>query len=100
VVLVLGGLDKSLDFTRLRDPVKERVRALIVLGQAATKLESTFSDLVPVFHAENILNCVHMAMDAAKSGDTVLFSPGCASFDMFRNYKDRGEKFKTVVREL
>jgi UDP-N-acetylmuramoylalanine--D-glutamate ligase len=100
VVLIMGGLDKDLDFEGLKEPIGQKARALVVIGQAAAKLEEGFRDIVPVVRADDLRDAVRRSLDLAKEGDTVLFSPGCASFDMFRNYKDRGSQFKALVRNL
>jgi UDP-N-acetylmuramoylalanine--D-glutamate ligase len=100
VVLIMGGLDKDLDFRGLRKSIGEKARALVVLGQAAPKLESVFGDIVPVRRAIDLEDSIRTALTLAEKGDTVLFSPGCASFDMFRNYKDRGNRFKAAVRGM
>jgi UDP-N-acetylmuramoylalanine--D-glutamate ligase len=100
VVLIMGGLDKDLDFGGLKEPIERKARALVLLGQAAPKLEEGFRDLVPVVRAHDLEDAVRKSLDLAKEGDAVLFSPGCASFDMFKDYKDRGNQFKALVRGL
>jgi len=101
VVLIAGGSDKGLDFTPLRPIVKERVEALVAIGETAGKLEEAFSGVTAVRRAQSLEEAVEEAFRAAREvGAPVLLSPGCASFDMFSNYKERGEAFKRAVKLL
>jgi len=100
VVLIAGGKDKGLDFKVLSPIVKERVKGVVSIGEAAPLIEESFSPLVEVKRAESMDEAVRLAFSMASSGDVVLLSPGCASFDMFKNYADRGEAFKRAVRKL
>ncbi|MEO2066116.1 MAG: UDP-N-acetylmuramoyl-L-alanine--D-glutamate ligase, partial [Desulfurobacteriaceae bacterium] len=80
--------------------VKERVKGVVSIGEAAPIIEESFSPLVEVKRAESMDEAVRLAFSMASSGDVVLLSPGCASFDMFKNYADRGEAFRRAVRKL
>jgi UDP-N-acetylmuramoylalanine--D-glutamate ligase len=100
VVLIAGGLDKELDFEPLRPQVRARVKTLILIGQAATKLEKVFATDTRCVRAGSLVEAVHAAKAAARPGDTVLLSPGCASFDMFDDYADRGNQFRQCVRSM
>jgi UDP-N-acetylmuramoylalanine--D-glutamate ligase len=100
VILIMGGMDKGEDFSVLRDVVKERVRALVLLGQAKEKIRSALGDVVETFVADNMDEAVRVAFSMASAGDTVMLSPGCASFDMFRDFEERGRRFKEAVRGL
>ncbi len=100
VILIAGGKDKDSDFSVLNERIRERVRCVILLGHAADKMERTFRGLVPLKRAGSLSEAVRMARAAARSGDIVLLSPACASFDMFRDFEDRGEQFKELVRGL
>ena len=101
IVWIAGGKDKGNDYQPLFKLVKERVHTLICLGADNRKLHENFADKV-----ERIVDCssareaVELAYRYAKAGDTVLLSPACASFDLFKNYEDRGRQFKAAVREL
>jgi UDP-N-acetylmuramoylalanine--D-glutamate ligase len=97
-VLIAGGLDKELDFEPLRPAVRAWVKRLVLIGQAAPKLERVFADDTACVRAGSIEEAVQLARAHAQPGDTVLLSPGCASFDMFRDYADRGNRFKACVQ--
>ena len=98
VVLIAGGLDKDLDFEPLRPKVRAWVRKLVLIGAAAPKLARTFAGSTDCIRAGSLDEAVQIARRDARPGDTVLLSPGCASFDMFRDYADRGDQFKACVR--
>ena len=100
LVLLLGGRDKNGDFTALRELITQRVRAVVVMGEAADKIAKQIQGTVPVHAAERMEPAVRTAASLAREGDIVLLSPGCASFDQFANYEERGEAFKSAVRKL
>lgn len=100
VVLIAGGESKGGDFAVLRDEVRARVRALVLLGRDAGTIERTLGDATAVARAIDMEDAVSRAHALACAGDVVLLSPGCASFDMFRNYEHRGETFMAAVRAL
>ncbi len=101
VIWIAGGVDKGNDYTQIEDLVKQKVKLLICLGKDNEKLVSFFSDLVPeIRQTQSIEEAVRMGIQAGKPGDVVLLSPACASFDLFRNYEDRGEQFKAAVKKL
>lgn len=101
VVLILGGVDKGNDYNMLRDLVKQKVKAIVCLGKDNRRIHDAFEDdveiIVNTFSAQE---AVQVAYHLAKKGDTVLLSPACASFDLFKNYEDRGTQFKQAVKEL
>ncbi len=99
VILIAGGLDKGIDLGVLRSKVG-KLKALVAIGKARPKLKEIFRDLIPVFEAEDMEKAVKLAFSAAKSGECVLLSPSCASFDLFLDYKHRGEVFQEAVRRL
>ena len=107
IILIAGGYDKNLDYTPIAKPIVEKVKALILLGQTSGKifdavkneLESQGKDL-KIYMCENLKQTVETAKKIAKPGQVVLFSPASASFDMFKNFADRGEQFKKLVNEL
>ena len=101
VVLILGGVDKGNDYTLLEDLVKEKVKAIICLGTDNRKIHEAFGNLVStIVNTSTVAEAVHGAFHFAGKGDVVLLSPACASFDLFKNYEDRGNQFKQVVKEL
>lgn len=100
LILIAGGRDKGSDFTLLRSLVRERVKLLILLGESVSKIKTALGDLVPVKKVNSLEEAVKIGYQAGSPGDLVLLSPGCASFDMFRNYQERGEIFKRSVRQL
>ena len=103
VVWIAGGTDKGNDYSVLKDLVRDKVKAVVCLGIDNRKLHEAFEDIVG---SENIKDthsageAVKVASEYAEAGDVVLLSPCCASFDLFNNYEDRGEKFKEAVRAL
>ncbi len=100
IVAIMGGLDKGGDFSTLRRLVRERVKSLVLIGKAAGKLEAALGDCAVTRRAGDLREAVALATGMAKSGDVVLLSPACASFDMFTDFEDRGRIFKRLVREL
>jgi UDP-N-acetylmuramoylalanine--D-glutamate ligase len=99
-LLILGGIDRRSDYSVLRGLVAEKVSAVVCLGSEREKIFSALMDLGMTVHAGSMEEAVKMAKLLAKSGSTVLFSPGCPSFDAFDNYKNRGNKFKELVSGL
>jgi UDP-N-acetylmuramoylalanine--D-glutamate ligase len=100
VIMICGGRDKHIDFGVLRDLVKSKVKKMITIGEAKDKLKETFESVVTVDRCDSLENAVKKAKAAAKTGEFVLFSPMCASFDMFENFEHRGKVFKDIVNEL
>ena len=101
VILILGGVDKGNDYSLLTDLVKEKVKAIVCLGTENRKIHEAFGDMVPLMvNTENAKDAVQSAFHFASKGDVVLLSPACASFDLFKNYEDRGNQFKQAVKEL
>ncbi|MEW6739646.1 MAG: UDP-N-acetylmuramoyl-L-alanine--D-glutamate ligase [Nitrospirota bacterium] len=101
VVLIAGGRDKDSDFTILRPLIKEKVKSLVLIGEARDKIKKAVGDVAKdVFMEEDFKAAVIKAKHAASPGDVVLLSPACASFDMFRDFEDRGRQFKKAVMEL
>lgn len=100
LVWVAGGVDKGNDYSLLVEEVKKKVRVLICLGADNSKLLSAFDKVVPtVVEARSAAAAVELAIKYGQKGDTVLLSPACASFDLFKNYEDRGTQFREAVRE-
>ena len=101
LILLMGGVDKGNEYEVLDSLVKEKVKGLICLGIDNSKLESHFGDIVPqIFSTDSLASAVLKAKEWAVAGDVVLLSPACASFDLFKNYEDRGYQFKNSVKQL
>jgi UDP-N-acetylmuramoylalanine--D-glutamate ligase len=101
VVLILGGVDKGNDYSLLREMVREKVKAIVCMGVDNRKIHEAFHDDVAVMvNTASALEAVHAAFHFANKGDVVLLSPACASFDLFKNYEDRGKQFKEAVLDL
>ena len=101
VIWIAGGQDKGNDYEAIMDLVKNKVKALICLGLDNKKLYESFSTKVNyISETTTMREAVRRAASLASPGDTVLLSPACASFDLFRDYKDRGDQFKKEVNEL
>ena len=101
VILIIGGKDKGNDYNAIRDLVLQKCSGLVYLGADNTKLHNFFDPLgIPVRDTHSMRECVEACYEMAKPGETVLLSPCCASFDLFKNMEDRGDQFKTLVRNL
>ncbi len=100
VVLIAGGRDKKSDFTAIRDLVKTKVRYLVLIGEAKNKLAHSLRDTAPLIGVSTMDEAVEKSFYLAQRGDMVLLSPMCASFDMFKDYHERGKVFKEAVRGL
>ena len=100
-ILIIGGKDKGNDYDAIKPLVKEKCVGLVYLGADNKKLHDNFDNMgIPVRDTHSMKECVEACYEMAKPGDTVLLSPCCASFDLFKNMEDRGEQFKTLVRSL
>ncbi len=100
-ILILGGVDKGNDYSLIAELMKEKVKAIICLGTDNSKIHEAFDHIVgTIVNTNNALDAVHAAFHFAGKGDVVLLSPACASFDLFKNYEDRGNQFKQAVKEL
>jgi UDP-N-acetylmuramoylalanine--D-glutamate ligase len=102
VVLIMGGLNKKGDFSRLKSLVHHRVKTLVVMGQAKDEIITALAGDPGhgILEADSMEQAVQKAFDAAVDGDTVLLSPACASFDMFTSYAQRGERFRQIVERM
>ncbi len=101
VVLLMGGVDKGNDYTMLTDLVRSRVRGIVCIGKDNKSIHEAFENEVEIIvNSMEMQEAVQIASHIARKGDTVLLSPACASFDLFKNYEDRGDQFKAAVREL
>jgi UDP-N-acetylmuramoylalanine--D-glutamate ligase len=100
-ILILGGVDKGNDYTLLDDLVKEKVKAIVCMGVDNQKIHDAFGSMVEkMVDVQSAEEAVRVAFELAGKGDTVLLSPACASFDLFKNYEERGTKFKAAVKDL
>jgi UDP-N-acetylmuramoylalanine--D-glutamate ligase len=100
VVLIAGGKDKGVDFRPLRDALGRKARAVVLLGEARDRMARELAGAAPITVACTLAQAVRAAAEAAREGDAVVFSPACSSFDMFRNFEERGEAFRKAVEEL
>lgn len=101
VVLIMGGVDKGNDYNILKDLIHSKVSAIVCIGKDNARIHEAFDDETEVIvNTNSMKEAVTLAYHLAKKGDTVLLSPACASFDLFKNYEDRGDQFKAAVREL
>lgn len=101
VILIMGGVDKGNDYEMLRDMVRQKVKAIVCLGKDNKRIHEAFEDDVEIIvNTFSAHEAVQVAYHLAKKGNTVLLSPACASFDLFKNYEDRGNQFKMAVKEL
>jgi UDP-N-acetylmuramoylalanine--D-glutamate ligase len=100
-VLVLGGTDKGNDYGLIAELVKDKVKAIVCMGVDNKKIIEAFKDIVPVIvETDSAKKAVNASFKLSAKGDVVLLSPACASFDLFKNYEDRGTQFKNAVKEL
>ncbi|MCK4710449.1 MAG: UDP-N-acetylmuramoyl-L-alanine--D-glutamate ligase, partial [Gammaproteobacteria bacterium] len=100
VILIAGGESKEADLKPLRNPVADKVKAMILLGRDAALLEEVCQGVTEIIHASCMYDAVVKANELAESGDNVLLSPACASFDMFKNYAHRGDVFTDAVKAV
>lgn len=99
-VLIAGGRDKLGSYAPLVEALREKGRALVVMGEAADKIAAAVGDALPVVRASSMAGAVKLAFELAHPGDAVLLSPACSSFDMFKSYAERGDRFTEAVRAL
>lgn len=99
-VLILGGVDKGNDYSLLRELVGEKVKAIVCMGTDNSKIHDAFASVVKTVDTSSAAEAVQTAFALGSPGDVVLLSPACASFDLFKNYEDRGNQFKEAVRNL
>ena len=107
IVLIAGGYDKHLDYAPIGKPIVDKVRTLILMGATADKIEKAVQDellrqgkQMPIYRCDTLEQTVNLAHEKAKPGDVVLFSPASASFDLFKNFEERGNLFKELVKKL
>ena len=100
VVAIMGGRYKGGDFADLRDAVRGRVRAIVAIGEATPLIDAALGDLVTLRHADSMAEAVRVAYDAAPRPGVVVLAPACSSFDMFRDYIDRGDQFRAAAKAM
>lgn len=101
VVLILGGVDKGNEYAILEELVREKVKAIVCMGKDNSKIKAAFDKIVPLMvEADSADEAVELSFRIAEKGEVVLLSPACASFDLFKNYEDRGDQFKNAVKKL
>jgi len=100
IIMICGGRDKNIDFLVLRDLVGQKVKKMVVIGEAREKIRKAFQDVVSLEEAKDLEQAVIRAWENAAAGDVVIFSPMCTSFDMFSNFEERGRVYKTIVNRL
>jgi len=98
--LIAGGQDKGGSYAPLAEPLRQKARALVLLGEAADRMQSELEEYVEIVRVASLDEAVETATRLARSGDSVLLSPACSSFDMFDSYEHRGNCFKALVRNL
>jgi len=97
IILIAGGRDKDSPFELLRRPISDKVKRLILIGESKDKMARILQDTTQIHMAATLKEAVLSAFSEAVPGDYVLLSPACASFDMFKNFEERGEKFREIV---
>ena len=101
LIWIAGGVDKGNDYNIIKGEVKKKVKVLICLGKDNAKLKKAFGDVVKeIYETQSVTDLVRQALKVSQSGDVVLLSPACASFDLFKNYEDRGDQFRKAVLDL
>jgi len=101
LIWIAGGIDKGNDYSLIENAVRKKVRVLICLGKENEKLRKAFGNIVnEIYETQSVKELVQLALRVSKPGDVVLLSPACASFDLFKNYEDRGNQFRASVMEL
>jgi len=100
VILIAGGRDKGGDYSILKDLIREKVKVLILLGEAKDKIKKALAGTTSIKEVDSLEEAVKVSYSLAVRGETVLLSPACASFDMFKNFEERGRVFKEAVGQL
>ena len=101
LIWIAGGIDKGNNYNLIKGEVEKKVKTLICLGVDNEKLKKFFGKVVPkILETQSVKDLVQLALESAEKGDVVLLSPACASFDLFKNYEDRGDQFRTAVLQL
>jgi len=99
-ILIAGGKDKGSDYGQIRSLISEKVKHLILIGEAKEKMKIDLEGAAPIIYASDMDEAVNISLDVAEGGDAVLLSPMCSSFDMYKNYEERGDIFKRAIERL
>lgn len=100
IILVAGGKDKGINYDCLKDAVASKVKALVLIGETREKMRTQLGDMAQTMCAGSLEEATQSAFELSEAGDTLLFSPGCSSFDMFSSYEERGNLFKEIIRDV
>jgi UDP-N-acetylmuramoylalanine--D-glutamate ligase len=100
IILIAGGKDKGGDYSKINHLISKNVRGAVLIGATKDRMAATWSDLIPLYRSDSLAEATKIALEQAKPGENVLLSPACSSFDMFKDFEDRGQKFKEIVRTL
>jgi UDP-N-acetylmuramoylalanine--D-glutamate ligase len=100
VILILGGRDKGGDFKKLKEPIEEKVKNIILIGEASEKIRKALEGSAPIHTVSSLKEAVRVGYSEAEAGEVVLLAPGCTSFDMFHDFEERGKIFKQEVSSL
>ncbi|MDR3012996.1 MAG: hypothetical protein LBU70_07280, partial [Chitinispirillales bacterium] len=98
--LIAGGRDKGSDFSIVKESMRDKIKSLILIGEAKDRMAAIWEGLAPVCKSATLEDAVSIAFGIASAGEKIIFSPGCSSFDMFKNFEHRGEMFKEIVGTL
>ncbi len=99
-IVILGGIDKGNDYSLIKELIEEKVKAIVCMGLDNKKIHDAFGDSITIVDTASADQAVLAAYKLGTIGDVVLLSPACASFDLFKNYEDRGKQFKEAVKNL
>lgn len=100
IILIAGGKDKGMDYNLLKELISKKVKNLILIGESRMKIKSALNGSCPISESDSMADAVRLAVEFSRAGDSVLLSPGCASYDMFRDFEERGKVFKKIVSDL
>jgi UDP-N-acetylmuramoylalanine--D-glutamate ligase len=100
IILILGGRDKGGDFKKLKEPIEEKVKNIILIGEAREKIRKALEGSAPIRTASSLKEAVRVGYSRAEAGEVILLAPGCTSFDMFHDFEERGKIFKQEVSSL
>jgi UDP-N-acetylmuramoylalanine--D-glutamate ligase len=100
IIMIAGGREKGSDFATVKQLIAKKVKELILIGEAKPKIKKALEGATKIIEAETLKDSINLARNSARSGDSILFSPMCKSFDMFVDFEDRGRKFKEIVNNI
>ena len=100
IILIAGGKDKGSDYSKVNNLLIENVREVVLIGSAKEKMSEAWQNIISIHKADTLSHAVQIAFDLARPGENVLLSPACSSFDMFKDFEERGKKFKEIVHKM